>query len=1041
MNGPSICRAPRAAIFALAAAVLGLPPVAAATTAEPTAETVRAPHQTRDVTAPSVDHSYGQLPLAFMRDGDSYTARTTSGSIALRRGTATITPSRGERAGVPVTIGLAGAAVVIPRVQQRLPGVVNDLRGDDPSEWRTDIPTFGRIRYAGVYPGIDLDFHGTSGTLEYDLRLAPGADPDRISVDFHGAPLRLTRAGTLVVGRGADRLRQAAPVAFQPSAEGHDPVPARFVLHGGYVSFELGAYDRARPLVIDPLVLSYATLLGGSAEDRINDVAVDSTGAAYLAGYTVSDTFPTTGGTYDATRAGIDAFVTKLNPAGSALVYSTLLGGSGTDFADTVAVDSTGRAVIAGETESNISTASERFPTTGGAYVTNSDSGSGDVFVTKLNAAGNGLEFSSAFGGTYREEAEAIALDAAGAVYVGGYTQSTGGNTPAVFPTSSGAYQPSPGGTSDDGFVAKLDTNGGRVYATFLGGIGQDAVNGIDIDSLGRAYVTGFAGGNFLGNGFPTTPGNRFADVDQNGTDAFLSRLSANGSALDYSTGIGADGGSGNEGSDYGYAVAVGATDGIAYIAGASRSPSASLADFPLKHAYQGRPTGCCFAVDAFAAKFDTSAAGADSLLYSTLIGGNGEESIRAMDVDSAGNAFVGGTTYYESGTFYPTTPDELGGGTNRGRAFVTMLVQSGSANATLGFSTTIQGTNDNNSVGGLVYGETAAAVYVGGTTWGENPTTAGAYQTTPQGDRDGFTAKITVSNDSTPPDTAITGGPTNGATVASNPVAFMFSAGETSTFECAYDGASFSPCSAPGPGTTGTDSRTLTEGPHTFSVRARDAAGNVDATPDSRSFTVTLADTTPPDTSITGGPANGSTVTSASVTFGFSSTEGASTFECSIDGDAFAACTTPGPGITGSDTRALPNGPHTFAVRARDAASNVDASPATRSFTVSVASPQPPDGTPPDTTITKPPPRTVKVKRSATVTVEFTSTELGSTFTCRIDGGPAQSCSSPMTFRLGKGKHTISIAALDASGNTDPSPATVQVTVKKKKPKKGGHH
>jgi beta-propeller repeat-containing protein len=906
---------------------------------------------TATVTAPGVDGAYGRLQLAFMRDGDSYVARTASGSIVLRRGEAAITPTHGRRLGEPLTLGLADALDVDPQVQQRLPGVVNDLRGDDRSGWRTDIPTFGRIRYAGVYPGIDLDYHGTSGTLEYDFRLAPGADPGRISVDFHGASLRLTRSGTLVAGRGPDRLRQAPPVAFQPAASGRDPVPARFVLHGDRVGFQLGAYDPSRPLVIDPLLLSYATLLGGSDADRVNDIAVDSTGAAYLAGYTISDSFPTSSGAYDTTRAGVDVIVTKLNPTGSALVYSTLLGGSGTDFADTVAVDATGHAFVAGQTVPDTSPGATPFPTAGGAYTnTSNDPGYGNAFVTELNPSGNALVYSSVFGGSDQEEVRAIALDSAGAAYVGGYTASTG-NAATAFPASAGAYQTTFGGTSRDGFVTKLNSTGARVYSTYLGGSSQDEVSGLDVDSQGRAYVTGFAYGS-SSNTFPTTPANRFAPVEENNTDAFLSRLSPDGASLGYSTGIGTDGnGSANNGDDYGYAVAVGPTDGIAYITGATRTGSGPNGDFPLKHQYEGR-SGGSYGLDVFVAKFDTTASGGASLLYSTLIGGDGTEAAQAIDVDPAGSAYVTGVTGNASGNYYDTTAGELGGGTNRGSVFVTEVDQSGSASATLGFSTTIPGTTGADSVGGIVYDETAEATYVGGTTWGGNPTTTGAYQTTPQGDRDGFAAKITVGSDSTPPDTAISTG-----------------------------------------------------------------------------------------------PADGAAVTTSSVTFGFSSTEGGSTFECAYDGGAFVACTSPGPGTTGSDTRTLANGAHTFAVRARDGATNVDPTPATRSFTVSVASTPPPpppappappaaDTTPPDTTVTKAPPKSFTVKKRASVTVEFTSTELGSTFTCKVDDGPAQSCRSGATFRLGKGKHTISIAATDAAGNSDRSPATVTVKVKIKKKK-----
>ncbi len=709
----------------------------------------------------SLEGSYGDLPLSFMRDGGGFTASTAAGSISLRDAGATIVPVGGNRVGEPIEMGLVGAAASAPQAVSKLPGVVNDLRGDDPSKWRSGIPTFARVRYAEVYPGIAMDYHGTTGTLEYDFRLDPGADPSQIAVDFHGAPVRVTGAGALVVGSGSDRIRQAPPVAFQPRADGRDPVDSSFTLHGDRVGFDLGAYDASRPLTIDPLVLSYATLLGGGDEDRVQDIAVDSTGAAYLTGYTVDGTFPTTSGSYDTTYSGgnTDAFVTKLNPSGSALVYSTLIGGNNTDFADSIALDSSGNAYVTGQTASITGAPTDKFPTAGGAFATSNDSGFGDIFVTKLNATGTSLVYSSVFGGSYGDEARAIAVDSSGAAYVGGYTASTN-NAPVGFPTTVGAAQATSGGNGTrDGIVVKLDSSGQRVYSTYLGGTGQDEVNGIDIDSLGRAYVTGFAAA-FSNNDFPTTAANRYAAVETNGTDAFLARLTANGSSFDYSTGIGTDGTGGNDGGDYGVAVATGPTDGIAYITGSTRTTGQTGADFPTKFPFQGRPGGCCTGADTFVSKFDTTASGNASLVYSTLLGGTPEDGGSAIDVDSAGNAYVGGMSGPASGIPFPTTSDELGGGTNRGNAFVTKIVQTGTNNATLGFSTTIQGASSDDSVGGLQYDPVANAVYVGGTSRnGQLGTTAGAFQPKDvSGDRDGFAAKITISNDSTPPNTTITG-------------------------------------------------------------------------------------------------------------------------------------------------------------------------------------------------------------------------------------------------------------------------------------------
>ncbi len=198
--------------------------------------------------------------------------------------------------------------------------------------------------------------------------------------------------------------------------------------------------------------------------------------------------------------------------------------------------------------------------------------------------------------------------------------------------------------------------------------------------------------------------------------------------------------------------------------------------------------------------------------------------------------------------------------------------------------------------------------------------------------------------------------------------------------------------------------------------------------------------DSTPPDTLISSGPGEGTTVAASLVTFAFSSTEPNSTFTCSYDGGAFSPCTAPGPGSSGSHAQALADGTHTFAVKARDAAGNTDATAATRTFTVSTVTPPPPDTTPPDTTITKAPPKSVKTKRRATVELQFSANEAAS-FACSVDGGSFSGCTSPAKFTLKPGKHTLAVVATDSAGNKDASPATAEVNVKKKKKhkKKGG--
>ncbi len=285
---------------------------------------------------------------------------------------------------------------------------------------------------------------------------------------------------------------------------------------------------------------------------------------------------------------------------------------------------------------------------------------------------------------------------------------------------------------------------------------------------------------------------------------------------------------------------------------------------------------------------------------------------------------------------------------------------------------------------------------------------------------------------DTTPPQTTITSGPAAGSTTNDSTPSFGFSSSEAgSTFQCKVDAAAFGACS--GPGATHTTAA-LADGTHTFQVRATDPSGNTDPTPASRTFTV---DTTPPETTITSGPAAGSTTNDSTPSFGFSSSEAGSTFQCKVDAAAFGACS--GPGATHT-TAALADGQHTFQVRATDPVGNTDPTPASRTFTVSTTVVPPPvlppaaDTTPPETTITKGPPKKTKKKK---VTFEFISSEPGSSFECSLDGAPFTPCSSPHKVKAKKkGKHRFEVRARDGAGNVDPSAAS-QTWKKKKKRKR----
>ncbi|MEK6285677.1 MAG: SBBP repeat-containing protein [Acidobacteriota bacterium] len=363
----------------------------------------------------------------------------------------------------------------------KLPGKSNYFIGNDPKKWRTNVPNYAKVKYEQVYPGVDLVYYGNQRQLEYDLIVAPGADPNRIRLTFEGAQkMRIDEAGDLVLSTTAGETRQRSPIVYQELNKKRERVRAGYAKQGeNEVAFELGRYDASRPLVIDP-VLVYSTYLGGSFGESGNSIAVDPAGFAYITGFTNSNDFPTANPLQPNNAsfccAG-DVFVTKLNAAGSALVYSTYIGGGETDQASAIAVDPFGNAYVTGTTSST------DFPTAN-AFSPNLAGVANDAFVAKLNSAGSAFVYSTYLGGSLGETATSIAVDASGNAYVTGSTGSTD------FPTSN----PLQGNISagSDGFITKFNATGtSLVYSTYLGGVGADSGNGIAVDATGNAYVAG----------------------------------------------------------------------------------------------------------------------------------------------------------------------------------------------------------------------------------------------------------------------------------------------------------------------------------------------------------------------------------------------------------------------------------------------------------------------------------------------------------------------------------------------------------------------
>ncbi len=605
-----------------------------------------------------------------------------------------------------------------------LPGKCNYFIGNNPKLWHTDVPTYSRVKYKDVYPGVNMIYRGDQRQLEFDFILAAGVDPKVIRLGFKEAQkIYISAIGELVLQTSVGEIRLHKPLVYQQRGDIKQQIAGRYVIRDkNHVGFEIGPYDRSEAVVIDP-VLSYSTYLGGSGDDLANGITVDSAGNIYVTGRTSSPNFPTTPGAFQPVGIG-DVFVTKLNPTSGALVYSTYLGGAGFDEAFGIAVDPSGNAYVTGDTTStNFPTTRGSFQTTkaggqsafvaklnstgnalmystylggsdslvrgggqnrgfaiavdssGNAYVTGStDSNNfptvdalqatynGGIcgfeavfacsvaFVTKLNAAGTSLTFSTYLGGgsgalgSGGNIGRGIAVDFEGNVYVVGFTGSTN------FPTAN-ALQGALAGSTDV-FVAKLNPSGNSfVYSTYLGGSKDDVGNSIAVDSDDNAYITGSTRSTDFPRVNPLQPNKGdcapgvFAIACN---DAFVTKLNSVGSALVYSTYLG------GSGADIGNSIAVDAR-GDVYVTGQTFSE-----DFPTKNAFQSSKRGDSTVFDAFVSKLN---AAGSSLMYSTYVGGKGNENGSAIAVDLFGNAYVTGST---SSTNFPTVnpvQSDYGGG------------------------------------------------------------------------------------------------------------------------------------------------------------------------------------------------------------------------------------------------------------------------------------------------------------------------------------------------------------------------------------------
>jgi hypothetical protein len=602
-----------------------------------------------------------------------------------------------------------------------LPSRSNYFIGNDSTKWRTNVPNYAKVQYKNVYPGVNLIYYGNQRQLEYDFVVAPGADPKAIALAIVGAegehewpsrpPVQIDRDGNLVVQTEGGKIHLRKPVVYQPSQQEGRPtfVDGNYVLSASRIQdpraefaereyevrFEVAAYDHTKPLIIDP-VLSYSTYLGGSQDDGGNSIAVDASGNAYVGGSTLSADFPTSSPIQATTGGGYDAFVAKLDAAGSSPVYTTYLGGAGSDQVLGIATDSSGNAYVTGQTSSN------DFPLANPLQAT--IGGSSDVFVAKLDAAGSALTYSTYLGGSATEQGTGIAVDSAGNAYVTGWTLSTN------FPTSSPIQATTGGGY--DAFVTKLDATGASlVYSTYLGGSGTDEAFAIAVDSTSNAYVTGLTDSNNFPLASPLQPA--YGGVE----DAFVLKMNSSGSALVYSTYLG------GTSADEGRGIALDSS-GNAYVTGLTTSTDFPTAN-PMQATYRGSQ-------DAFVAKLDGAGA---ALAYSTYLGGTGADQGSSIAVDSSGQVYVTG---YTTSTNLPlANPIQPTYGGNRD-AFVSKLSATGVA---LVFSTYLGGHAADTGTGIAV--DSAADPYVTGFTFSNDFPTASPLQAATGGGYDAFVAKL----------------------------------------------------------------------------------------------------------------------------------------------------------------------------------------------------------------------------------------------------------------------------------------------------------
>jgi|GEM_PF-1260321 len=660
-----------------------------------------------------------RLPLIFEENRGQtastarYIAKTLRGDLEVGPAHVAI-PSKGVGPGPAIGLEFVGAnRDAAFSVDERLPGRSHYLIGADPKHWIRGAAHAAKVRFASVYPGIDVVYYGNRQRLEYDFEVSPRADPDQIRMRFDGpAEPAVTKLGDLVVDDGDRAIRLRKPVVYQEGDEGRTLIAADYRIdESGDVGFDLGPYDREQPLIIDP-ILEMSTLLGGGGEDVVADVALDQQGNIYLTGATSSPGLATEQAFKSSKDGGgfgqSDGFIAKLDPSGTRLLFLTYFGGSRDETPYGVAVDAEGSILVTG------TTTSEDFPTAApyqSQLAKQLSFGGLDAFVLKLNSSGSGLVYSTYLGGRALELGGKIDVDAQGNAYV------VGGTTSTDFPVMN-AFQPLRGsadGPEPDAFAAKLGPTGTPAYVTYLGGSESEWGFAVAADPSGAAWFVGMT----QSEDFPVS---NAAQAEHGGAlDVFAAKLSADGQALQTS------GFFGGSDVDKPNDAAVD-SEGNLYVTGPTRSE-----DLPLVGAAQTDFGGGEIARDAFVVKISSSGS---QLIYSTYVGGSGSDTGYGIAVGADGSAYIGGET---TSTDLPLVAASQAFNAGGGDGFLVKLSPSGGQ---VSYSTYLGGSLDDVIMGLALDG--AGRVVTAGTSYSPDfSATPGSLQPDLQGGPEGFVARL----------------------------------------------------------------------------------------------------------------------------------------------------------------------------------------------------------------------------------------------------------------------------------------------------------